>query len=389
MQVTRQINTARLTACTEQVEALARKAAKHGLPGPAILETGPAYWLKVERSTHFIDGKAFTDFDRYRVCDVVIDWPADIILPGGWQWQGMVEVSTGLTFGELPGELVPAADNRGYCDHCKRSIRRKYTHIVKSTETGEVKQLGGQCVKLYTGIDASALSNYVLTLAAASEDIERSVEGIKYAYDIKQALALGLHFVSLHGYESTKEIIGTVDRVYEVYSSLKSDLPDRRDAAIKLLIDAPAKYSSDVAKIREYVNGLDHGCTGSEYHRNLFVLIGRDAGAVPADRLGLALSAIAAYNRDNDRAAAAEAREPFAGDTGKRYSLEIDVVSSRAVEGNYGTRFIVKALTVDGKALQFWYKDEVDEGRYSIKGTYKGQADYRGDIRGELSRVAF
>lgn len=44
------------------------------------------------------------------------------------------------------------------CEHCGKNISRKFTYLLRNTETNELKQVGRTCVKDYTGIDVEDLA---------------------------------------------------------------------------------------------------------------------------------------------------------------------------------------------------------------------------------------
>ena len=45
------------------------------------------------------------------------------------------------------------------CEHCHKDIYRKYTYLVRNTETGEFIQVGRTCLRDYTGIDLEYLGH--------------------------------------------------------------------------------------------------------------------------------------------------------------------------------------------------------------------------------------
>lgn len=88
---------------------------------------------------------------------------------------------------ELRKNLVKKAPNtadipemyltRTYCDHCKVDRFRKYTVLLKNTETNEYVQVGKSCVKDYLGCDVNSFTAYFScwdSLEEYLESLERS-----------------------------------------------------------------------------------------------------------------------------------------------------------------------------------------------------------------------
>lgn len=107
------------------------------------------------------------------------------------------------------------------CEHCHTNHDRKYTYIVKNTITGEYKQVGKACLKLYTnGMDVSTIC-YVLQFLDDIEDMQHSANFTANRYfDVWEVLDRTVTIVDENGYVKSGEPGCTSEKVrFELGSS--------------------------------------------------------------------------------------------------------------------------------------------------------------------------
>ena len=109
----------------------------------------------------------------YEARRVELKIPDEVVFAANnWAFGGSVEpsgvdgknfVNVNLSDKDL-GFIVPTryfSSNPCSCDYCKTDRKRNKTYLVVNRETGEWKQLGKECLKLFvTGIDIDAIATF-------------------------------------------------------------------------------------------------------------------------------------------------------------------------------------------------------------------------------------
>ena len=96
-----------------------------------------------------------------RFIDVEVEGTAIV---NGWQFAASLEytdkgnIISGVEGIEIPERYYKCAP---WCEHCKTARDRKYSFIVRNTESGEFKQVGKACLKDFTGgLSATDAANW-------------------------------------------------------------------------------------------------------------------------------------------------------------------------------------------------------------------------------------
>jgi len=215
-------------AARSRIEARAdrfnRKAEKLGLEVRAV-PTFSAVYEKIVKEERFET--------VYRLVDVEIP-EVEIRLPGGFRF---VAVTDHLPEGnfiarspfagvvEIPETYRTTAAT---CDHCGLVRNRNHTIIVLS-ETGEFKQVGGQCSQNYLGIPSSTL----VALNAALEgfqDEEWNGSGGEVGWSLMNFLSVTAAAIKLYGWTSSK---AAYDFGYTSTASTAKVLASRTTPAVR------------------------------------------------------------------------------------------------------------------------------------------------------------
>ena len=145
-----------IEALRAKAEQIAKKAKRYGVTihyaevGEEVREeeaktgcfTGSYYLPREGEQT------ARKEYHKYIIVEV-----EGVARANGWEFAGVIEHTEGgnicRTFEgvELPEHFSTCPP---YCEHCKTTRRRKDTYLVKNTTTGEIKQVGKNCLKEYT-----------------------------------------------------------------------------------------------------------------------------------------------------------------------------------------------------------------------------------------------
>lgn len=117
--------------------------------------------LDVEAPTLAISEPRDIDVDGYavEVADVTVLIPETIVVPGGWRLVAAVDVTEAGNVirsfrDEVPASLHYVDGTR--CDHCHRSIKRKFLVALES-KVGELVVIGKTCSADFIGVDLDAL----------------------------------------------------------------------------------------------------------------------------------------------------------------------------------------------------------------------------------------
>lgn len=353
----------------------------------------------------------------YEAREIEINIPDGVVFAeDGWVFGGTVEPSgvEGKNFINFPilkdedSNPVPTkyfSSNPCSCDYCKTDRKRTKTYLVTDRATGEWKQLGKECLKLFvTGIDIDAIATFESFIKEV-EDIANP--GNEFFYnrrarfvEVQRALELAQAATKMFGFVATRDNVG--DR--NVFSTknivqakllkemgcpsdlLNVDNTDREKinlAVAKLTVYssyAEGSISNDIIALQETVTELPD----EPYYNNLKTVLANEY--VPLDKLGLLVSAPKAISRYYELKKMQEEKEKLAkssnyiGEVGEKIS--VNFVSGREVaccETQFGLLHIYEFKDTNGNTV-VWKtssgKDIPESG--VITGTVKAHEEYDG-----------
>ena len=353
----------------------------------------------------------------YEARKVELKIPDEVVFAeNNWAFGGSVEPSgvDGKNFvdvnlsGKDMGFIVPSkyfTVNPCTCDYCKTNRKRNKTYLVVNRETGEWKQLGKECLKLFvTGIDVDAIA----TFESFIKDAEDAANpGDEFFYnrrarfvEVQRALELAQAATKMFGFVATRDNAGN----YNVFSTknivqvkllkemgcpsdlLNIDSSDREKinlAVAKLTVYstyAENDISNDIIALRETVTELPD----EPYYNNLKTVLANEY--VPLDKLGLLVSTPKAISRYYEFKKMQEEKEKLAkssnyiGEVGEKIS--VNFVSGREVaccETQFGLLHIYEFKDANGNTV-VWKsgsgKDIPESG--TVTGTVKSHEEYDG-----------
>lgn len=353
----------------------------------------------------------------YEARRVELKIPDEVVFAeNNWAFGGSVEPSgiDGKNFvdvnlsGKDLGFVVPSkyfTVNPCTCDYCKTNRKRNKTYLVVNQETGEWKQLGKECLKLFvTGIDVDAIATFESFIKEA-EDIANPGDEFFYNrrarfVEVQRALELAQAATKMFGFVATRDNAGN----YNVFSTknivqakllkemgcpsdlLNIDSSDREKinlAVAKLTVYstyAENDISNDIIALRETVTELPD----EPYYNNLKVVLANEY--IPLDKLGLLVSAPKAMSRYYEFKKMQEEKEKLAkssnyiGEVGEKIS--VNFVSGREVaccETQFGLLHIYEFKDTKGNTV-VWKsgsgKDIPESG--IVSGTVKAHEEYNG-----------
>lgn len=345
----------------------------------------------------------------YEARRVELKIPDDVVFAeNNWAFGGSVEPSgvDGKNFvnvnlsGKDLGFIVPSkyfTSNPCSCDYCKTNRKRSKTYLVVNRETGEWKQLGKECLKLFvTGIDIDAIATFESFIKEAEEAAN---PGDEFFYSrrfkfvkVADALALAYAVYRERGYLATRDVAGNSNdlsnknivqrKLAQQYGcdsdflNITNSTRDKIDAiTFKADIDAKESISviSDVEQLPD-----------DPYYNNLKVIVANEY--IPLNKLGLLVSIPKAIERYKEEKKRQEERERLAaesiylGSVGEKIS--VNFVSGREVaccETQFGLLHIYEFKDSNGNTV-VWKsgssKDIPESG--VVAGMVKAHEEYNG-----------
>ncbi len=328
-----------------------------------------------------------------------------VFAENNWAFGGSVEPSgvEGKNFvnvnlsGKDLGFIVPSkyfTANSCTCDYCKTNRKRNKTYLVINQETGEWKQLGKECLKLFVaGIDVDAIATFESFIKEA-EDAANPGDEFFYSRRFKfvkvaDALALAYAVYRERGYLATRDVAGNsndlsnkniVQRKLTQQYGCDSDFLNITDS-IRGKIDVMT-FKSDI-NVGDVISDVEQ-LPDDPYYNNLKVIVANEY--IPLNKLGLLVSIPKAIERYKEEKKRQEERERLAaestylGSVGEKIS--VNFVSGREAaccETQFGLLHIYEFKDANGNTV-VWKssssKDIPESG--TVVGTVKAHEEYNG-----------
>ena len=315
--------------------------------------------------------------------------------PSGVEGKNFVNVNL---FDNDLGFIVPTkyfSSNPCACDYCKTNRKRTKTYLVTNQATGEWKQLGKECLKLFvTGIDIDAIATFESFIKEA-EDAANPVDEFFYERGFKfvkvaDALALACAVYRERGYLATRDFMGDPNDLCNkniVQRKLAQQYGYNSDF---LNITNSTRDKIDATTFRANINAAKDAMGDVEqlpddpYYNNLKVIVANEY--VPFNKLGFLVSIPKAIDRYKEEMRKQEDREKLAaesnylGSVGEKISANF--ISGREVaccETQFGLLHIYEFKDASGNTL-VWKssssKDIPESG--TVTGTVKAHEEYNG-----------
>lgn len=328
------------------------------------------------------------------------DWAfGGSVEPSGVDGKNFVDVNLS---GKDLGLVVPSkyfTANPCTCDYCKTNRKRTKTYLIVNRETGEWKQLGKECLKLFvTGIDVDAIATFESFIKEAEEIANPGDEffygkGFKFV-KVADALAFAYAVYRERGYLATRNTVGDpndlcnrnivqrkLTQKYGYDSDFLNIFDSVRNEIDKIIIKTDAEIAKEDAEsavetVKEFPD--------EAYYNNLKVVVENEY--IPLNKLGLLVSIPKAIDRYEEEKKAQEEKEKLAkssdyiGSVGEKISVHF--VSGREVaccDTQFGLLHIYEFKDASGNTI-VWKssssKDIHDSG--VVTGTVKAHEEYNG-----------
>jgi hypothetical protein len=310
----------------------------------------------------------------------------------------------------VPGQTIPVEfHNRdATCDHCKKIRYRIETFVLRETGTNNHLAIGRQCVRDFIGYNVAALARYLERWKSLfgdmnDQDGEYWTGGrVVRQYNKEAVLAATLGMIRVKGWKPKSKCdfeageVPTSSHVIDYFEPPKwsRGMEREREAYEEMVRDVRSSRDDDLKEGVAAVEWLATQDDTNEYMHNLHVL--NECESIPMNMFGYWCSLAAAFQRAQERLRYQESerknrKNEWLGDLKERLSLQIQVVTIRAVEGYYGVVNIHRMLDTEGRTF-IWFANTnsgMKEGNtYKIKGTVKKHDEFKDWKQTVLNRVA-
>lgn len=283
------------------------------------------------------------------------------------------------------------------CEHCNTHRTRKETYLVYNKDTKEFKQVGKNCLEVYTGINIKRVLEYIQALGQITRVTESDYDccyGLGLynlgTYDRDKLLAYSYEIIKAFGYVSTKSenAVSTKTRILDIFAYERKEYPFHIACNRKCMKSTLEKINFNPNK--EEVNNEVKAClewlthqANNDYIRNLKTIC--QDKSVNKKYVGYVVSLMGAYLRSKMEKQPVKPTE-YVGTIGEK--LEIDVKSIEVTtswETQWGTTFVHRITDKKDRVYVWKTSKHVTECNH-ITGTIKAHTEYKREKQTEITR---
>lgn len=293
---------------------------------------------------------------------------------------------------------------KNICEHCNSNRRRNNLYIIHNVETNEFKQVGSDCLELYTnGLNAEYVASFIDGVTELEEFDGFIGSGEKRYIPVEDVVSCAYDVISKIGYFNsscdcaTKYIVGKMlfdynfnKNIYDINLMLNNHGMDIKFEKEDFYKEETKVKSKQIIK---YYMSLKDDC---EFIHNVQVLL-KD-GYASCNDIGFLCYLPEGYNRyikkENERKERikSDKKSNYFGEINKRYK-ELNVYNMSVItefETLYGTMYVYKITLKSGdiliwKTTKWIDKDYIDKACY-IDFTVKAHTEYCGVKQTEITR---
>ncbi len=317
-------------------------------------------------------------------------------LPGGWE---PVAVLTRDQGGPVITRVWPGLTSepdlstfRGtdpICEHCHLDRQRTDTFVVRSTTTGQMMQVGRNCLTAFTGVRVN-IPTWVYTDDGFSEMDSWGAGGGDARVPVIEALATACVLVAEYGWVSRaaeRDSYGAKTATAELAADLLwGTSPTARQMQAKFA-DRIDEAQGEAATVRAHAVSM--ASEPGEYAQNLSTLAAQDW--VGRRNLPLLCSAVSAWRRHQEAEVRRQvgAASEWQGTVGQRGEWTLTVTNTTVIDGYYGSTTLVCLVDAAGNRFKWFSSKFLGWGPGDVvmlRGTIKEHGEYRGARDTQLTR---
>lgn len=286
------------------------------------------------------------------------------------------------------------------CEHCNTRRQRNNLYIIHNVKTDEWKQVGGSCLKLYTGgLSMEYVAAYMDGIAELEEHDEVVRIGGKVYWNVKEVLGYAVETINKIGYYNATSNIPTKNIVMTLMNR-------RLDKAVESINDtflnarmnvrvSESDFHKDgtaetVKRIIEHYESVEDN---TEFMHNISIILsGEYMNPKNVGYLCYLPEGYARHIKKEVKEAKKRAETSYFGEIGKRYKDKSisDVTLITTWESQFGVTYIYKIILEDGAVLT-WKTNRslyINDGEEfdKIDFTIKEHKEYKGEKQTEVTR---
>lgn len=374
----------RIEDMEKKISHISKKCQKYG-GNPVSYKKGEPYYKKIKH-----DGNIFT----IKVFPVEVEGSAKV---DNWEFIATSEHHSNGNIIKRYNTDIDIPERFKYseniCEHCHTNRYRTNLYIIHNTITGDFKQIGKSCLKLYTGgLNAeyvAAMMEFVDWLEDA-ESYTCGSESISGNYrEVKEILCVSQAVIKRYGYTkadqepSTKSIVSTIIQfdAARAERKFKMDMPKESDIYTESALDK-VKY------VISYYLSLDDN---SEFIHNIKVLLSE--GYCNLKNVGLLVYLPFGYQKAIEKAERERKQSEinssyiYFGEVGKRYKdLKVTLSVLTSYDTDYGVTYIYKMEDTENHVFTWKTGNSFESGEYMAVMSVKDHKEYRGQKQTEVTR---
>lgn len=371
-----------------KIESLNRRAQKLGLPGVFYTKVGTDL-IPVGGPDQGTSGPG----PMYRAILVTVQ--GGTVKLSGWKFCACVEHLGGenIILGRTPIPEKYRTAQR-HCDHCGTIRNRKHTFIVQH-DSGEYKQVGSDCLADFLGGNnpdlIAAYAQMILEFDPGDfEGFDEQGLGGPCYLNLRTVVEIAHYMIRKEGFISRTRARESLDQEIATADKLDCYMVDVRAGRVKPIEFEPQDLEA-FEKIKEWALAIPAN-ESSDYLYNVRVIFG--LSGIPCRYMGIATAAVNTYLNEIRRAnEGSEFSRDFYGTPGDKVELELRLLSTKAIDGMYGTSILTKFADA-ANHLFVWFNTGSDctanlipGDTCRIKGTLKKHESYKGISQNLLTRV--
>lgn len=396
-------------AFMQTLEKINKKALKYGVK-PLTVKNKEKVTIKP------VNYKNNSPFDKPAIMGWKIQLEGEPVRINGWKFLASVDHTSGngnnvITF--IPGSFNPevkryATASHKNCDFCHSNRDRNNTYIIQN-DAGEMKQIGGQCLKKYVGDEARQLAKFSFSMSDAFDDLDNDEDGEssggggsgyrQTVVDAETALSAAIIITDKYGFvRSSESEMGKITTRELLAATIFGFDPKTLPTDYHDTVRNAAHPTDDVKKraneIITWAKSLSDDEKSTSYMLSLESII--DADMVGRKTIGIIASVPFTYDKamgkiQNNAKKDTGPPSEYVGSVGAKIpTTPVTATYAKYHDGTYGAYQMVKFKDDAGNDYT-WFntsKAEIENGnKYNIVGTVKKHEEYNGKKQTILTRV--
>lgn len=289
------------------------------------------------------------------------------------------------------------------CEHCNSKRRRNELYVIHNTETNEFKQVGSNCLMLYTnGLNAEYVANYIDGITELEEYNGVVYGGGKSYYPVKDVLSYAVEIIDKMGYFNSSSYCPTKNlvcdmTVYNFDKAIEFINKVLRDNHFNIAFDKNDFFKDNTEeKVNDIINYYISLENDNEFVNNVQVILKEEY--VTIKNIGYLCYLPQGYTKyiekenEKEKQYKENKKSEYYGEIGKRYKdIKIDTFERVAsYETMYGLMYVYKIVLETGNILTWktskWFDEDEEEKVNSITFTVKTFEDYKGTKQTDVTR---